>query len=268
MPLLAALFLAVLCIATPNKTNASEGDASGLEREGKSVVIDEMAAARDNKARLYRGSTTKKLTNVRRSSVLSGTGFFINKHGFMLTAAHVVKACSTINVKGAVAETKAQLVAMDSDSDLALLKVDTKPKYSAAIVSRADFIPGEELVIAGYPGRHGLTRTHATRRTAFIDDMGPTGEQEWIQFADSIAKGNSGGPLLDNHGNVVGLISAKLTKTYPYSGRSEVRDIAVNANTIYGFLDHYGIQYQTSSRGIEEARKKASRIVANVHCHN
>ena len=67
----------------------------------------------------------------------------------------------------------------------------------------------DPVVIIGYPGESWRGHDPIVRSSTIIDMKGPTGEEKWVQFNDSAEQGNSGGPLLDSAGNVVGVVVAK-----------------------------------------------------------
>lgn len=138
----------------------------------------------------------------------SGTGFFVSTNG-LVTNAHVVSNCDTIVVKteaGLVQE--AQVTASDAANDLALLKVASGPKTTAKL--RIGVRLGEGVAAFGYPHADVLassgnfTLGNVTALSGMHDDS------RYFQISAPIQSGNSGGPLMDTSGNVIGVVSAKL----------------------------------------------------------
>lgn len=203
---------------------------------------------------------------------LSGTGFFINREGNVVTNAHVLQNCKRITVLGAVPETEATLKDKDEKHDLALLKTTANPPDVAELRDPSfPAVKDERVVIVGFPGERGLT----TDESLVIDPYGPQGEKEWLQFADSVGKGNSGGPLLDESGNVLGVVRAKaqLFTHNAEAGRDDLlskSDIAVSLPTLRRFLDDSWVRYRTSLRqsplAAHRVEDRAREFVVNVRC--
>ena len=139
----------------------------------------------------------------------SGTGFFVNTEGVIATNAHVVEDCDEIRVKtpdGTI--DSARLLNRDSANDLALLKTDIASKKAARV--RIGVRLGEGIAAFGYPHADMLSTSgnftlgNVTALTGMSDDS------RYFQISAPVQSGNSGGPLLDTSGNVVGVVSAKL----------------------------------------------------------
>lgn len=148
-----------------------------------------------------------------------GTGFVVDPEGFVITNAHVVAQGATIHVKfrpaGGVEDPadeglEADVVATDTRSDLALLKIRGKGPFPfVEMGSSHDLLIGEPAIAIGNPFGFSNTVTagviSAVNRTLQL----PQGTVEgMIQTDASIDPGNSGGPLLNIHGQVVGLNTA------------------------------------------------------------
>ena len=139
----------------------------------------------------------------------SGTGFFIDTEGAIVTNAHVVADCDDIRIKttdGAV--DTARVLNRDAANDLALLKSSTVSKKAARI--RIGVRLGEGVAAFGYPHTDILSTSgnftlgNVTALTGMGDDS------RYFQISAPVQSGNSGGPLLDTSGNVIGVVSAKL----------------------------------------------------------
>ena len=142
-------------------------------------------------------------------SFSSGTGFFVDQKGSFVTAAHVIAGCSVIKVKADDGEIfDAQQIAVDSSNDLALLRLPKTPRQFVTI--RAEIRLGEEIETFGFPHVEMLssggnfTLGNVTALTGLGDDS------RYIQISAPVQAGNSGGPVLDTSGNLVGIVEAKL----------------------------------------------------------
>ena len=146
-----------------------------------------------------------------RQGVSFGTGFFISSQGHMLTNAHVAGECRSIVVHIDGARANAQLVRKDETNDLALLRVDVRQVPAVArFRAGAAIRPGDDIVVAGFPLpqvlQNGLNIT--TGNVSALAGLG--GNTALMQITAPVQPGNSGGPLLDLSGNVVGVIVSKL----------------------------------------------------------
>ncbi len=208
--------------------------------------------------------------------VSSGTGFFVTPDGYLLTNLHVVKFCEKLSVIGAVSEREATIVARDAAHDLALLKVDAfGVDYAKFSTVKAPLAEGDRVLVVGYPGEAMKTGVTVTREAKIVATSGPKGEEKWMQLDDVVEEGNSGGPLLDTTGNVVGVVAAKaIIYTYlkdaPHEGTTRHSGMAVSLKAVKDFLDLQRIYYHTSDTSIYLASDRitdnAHRFVVNVRC--
>jgi len=142
-----------------------------------------------------------------------GTGFVIQKNGFILTNHHVVENADDIRVRFAdEREMTAHLVGKDERTDIALLKVEATDLAVAPLGNSDDIQIGEWVVAIGNP--FGLDHTvtigivSAKGRRDIRPSAESTGIYDFIQTDASINPGNSGGPLINTRGEVVGMNTA------------------------------------------------------------
>ena len=143
----------------------------------------------------------------------AGSGFVIDPRGYILTNAHVIQGVQTVEVTlGDQSRHPAKVVGSDPRNDIALLKIDPRGKPLVALPlgdSRALRV-GQRVLAIGNPFGFQSTLTtgvvSALGRTVQTDER--TVIDEAIQTDAAINRGNSGGPLLDSHGRVVGINSA------------------------------------------------------------
>jgi serine protease Do len=146
----------------------------------------------------------------------SGTGFFVHQDGWVLTNHHVVEGVVKIQVKTADDRTfGAHVAGLDPYTDLALLRVDKAGPFPTAPLGDSDALDiGEWVVAVGNPYGLGHTVTagivSAKGRSTILP--GQTRYASYIQTDASINPGNSGGPLVNIHGQVVGINAASLGK--------------------------------------------------------
>ena len=146
-----------------------------------------------------------------RPGVSFGTGFFVSAQGHMLTNAHVAGSCRSLAVLIENQRLDAHLVRRDDTNDLALLRVSVRqPPAFARFRAGPPVRAGDDVVVAGFPLptvlQNGLNIT-----TGNISAMAGLGSNTALmQITAPVQPGNSGGPLLDLAGNVVGVIVSKL----------------------------------------------------------
>ena len=162
----------------------------------------------------------------------AGSGFVIDTDGHILTNFHVVQGAQTIEVTlGDQTRYKAKLIGADTRNDIALIQIDTKGKKLTPLPlgDSRNLLVGQRALAIGNPFGFSSTlttgivsalgRTVQTSDTTFIDEA--------IQTDASINRGNSGGPLLDSHGQVIGINSA----IYSPSGSAAGIGFAIPINT-------------------------------------
>ena len=133
----------------------------------------------------------------------------MTNEGHLITNAHVVKDCLDIRVGMGQGNFEAgKLVAKDPTNDLALLKVDAKPARVGAL--RFGARQGENVEAFGYPLSQVLA-TSGNFTTGIVTALAGIGDDSrFYQISAPVQPGNSGGPLLDENGNLIGVVSSKL----------------------------------------------------------
>lgn len=137
-----------------------------------------------------------------------GSGFILNKEGLILTNNHVINNAQRVEVKLSNKHTyKAQVLAVDKNHDLALLKISNAPDLVPAVLSDSrGLVVGQRVYAIGNP--FGLQGTMTRGIISAIRSIrGPQGNpiEDAIQTDASVNPGNSGGPLLNSRGEVIGI---------------------------------------------------------------
>ena len=156
----------------------------------------------------------------------SGTGFVVSSSGYILTNAHVVDGASkiTVQVYGEEDEREATLIGSDTETDIAVLKVDNATLQPLVLGDSDQVRVGEYVLAIGNPlSTDELANTvtfgiiSATKREVSIDNYTNT----YLQTDAAINFGNSGGPLINMKGEVIGINSAKtITAGYDEMGNA------------------------------------------------
>jgi serine protease Do len=149
-----------------------------------------------------------------------GSGFIINKDGHILTNNHVVDGADTITViLPDKQEVKAKLIGTDPQTDIALIKIENGNDLPVVALGDSDALEVGEWVIAiGNPFGLSQTVTVGVVSAKGRNRVGINDYESFIQTDAAINPGNSGGPLLNIHGEVVGINSALYTRSGGYMG--------------------------------------------------
>jgi len=149
---------------------------------------------------------------VKREVSRSGTGFFINAEGLMVTSWHVVENAKSIAVTApGEAKRAAHLMAKDATCDLAVLKVASGAQHWLPINRSIKKVRrGSEVMTVGFP-RVNLQGAESKVTNGLISSLSGVGnDAKFFQISVPIQPGNSGGPLVSREGSVVGVVSGKL----------------------------------------------------------
>lgn len=201
-----------------------------------------------------------------------GTGFFVSDGGKLLTNKHVVDGCGALSVETpAGGSASAKLLRTDDQLDLALLQASiTSP--AIAVFQPHDTSPGSAVALIGYPDQGLPPRTPFMSVGAMVPlDRAVHGER--IAVRADVRHGNSGGPLLDQWGNVIGIINAKINTVKVYQETKRlIRNVgfAIPTPAILRFLDQTGTAYRLNALGSplnkDQLFEKARTFVVRVGC--
>ncbi len=174
----------------------------------------------------------------------NGTGFFVGAGGFVVTNAHVVEGCDNPKVVCGLAEPAvAQVLGRDTKNDLALLKVDIAPDHVAAL--RGDVRVGEEIAAFGYP-LQGTLSTGGNFTVGNVSALaGMQNDSRHLQITAPVQPGNSGGPVVDRAGNVIGVVVSGLGMHS--KGAAQNVNFAINIGVLTAFLNSHGVSYQVET---------------------
>ena len=171
--------------------------------------------------------------NARPRGVSQGTGFIISADGYVLTNHHVVDGADTVRIRMTDRrEFVAKVVGSDEQSDVALLKIDGSGLPTLRIGDSRALKSGQWVVAIGSP--FGLDHSVTAGIISAVGRANPYAGQRYVPFIQTdvaINRGNSGGPLLDTRGQVVGINSQIFSNSGGYMGVSFAIpiDVAMNA---------------------------------------
>ncbi|MEP1488342.1 MAG: trypsin-like peptidase domain-containing protein [Algibacter sp.] len=201
-----------------------------------------------------------------------GSGVIINKEGFILTAAHVVESANEVSVKlqNGVAFT-ADVLSSSTAADVALLKLRTVPisLKPAKVGSSGKSKIGEQVLIIGAPLglEHSLSVGHISRK--MNKNMISNGEMAgFIQTDASINQGNSGGPMFNMNGELIGIVSFILSNSGGFEGLGFAVDIDTTKKVLFDVNSFWtgfdGVFLSEGLAGIFNTPQKSGVLVQRV----
>ncbi len=204
----------------------------------------------------------------------SGSGFFVDARGHVLTNRHVVDGCARLTVAFGSEERDAALRAVSEADDLALLSTGRRGTVGARFRStRARH--GETVAVAGFPLGGLLTDDLHVTDGSVSALAGAGDDPRLVQITAPVQPGNSGGPLLDAGGRAIGVVVSRLDalKMAMLSAAAPQNvNFAIKGTVARSFLDIHGIDYAAAGPGKaisgEAVARRARRFTVSVACWN
>jgi serine protease Do len=180
-----------------------------------------------------------------------GTGFFVTSDGHIITNHHVIEKC-----KGAIwadstdgRASKTKVIDTDKRNDLALLKANIQPRAAAIFQAPVRAKKGEDVIVIGY-GTHKLApiKPHITKGAFEINN--PAGTR--FRMDAAVRPGNSGGPVLDASGHVIGVVFAQVNTVTTYKSTGKLvlnKGFAITNPMVFRLLEKNEVPYTRNSAG-------------------
>ena len=205
--------------------------------------------------------------NIDRNKVISaasGSGFAVSSKGHVITNNHVIDGCQTVKIHHKGQAIPAIIVTYDPYNDIALLKGDFRP---SAVFSLSNEEPEllQDIYVAGFP--FGKTISSSVKVTkGIISSLSGIGNNySNIQIDAAIQPGNSGGPILDEKGNVIGVTVATLDVKRvmdDYEAIPQNTNFGVKTSIVKGILQSNGVPFSSTS-GKSVSKKKLGRMISD-----
>ncbi len=199
----------------------------------------------------------------------SGTGFIVSENGFMLTNQHVISGCDSLTVDGYLAT----VLAEDPVFDLALLQVDGLSGAAPAVFADTPARLNSDVTVVGYP-LSGLLGGLNVTRGSVTSTKGIGGDGINMQISAPVQPGNSGGPVLNGGGQVVGVVVARLSDSYAMESYGTIPqnvNFAIRGEIAKLFLAQNGVEPTVIIAGIalppEELAEVAQGFTRLVICN-
>ena len=240
-------------------------NGQGIQYAGNGSILQSGIWADDKFARQSNANPSLPAPSLLKNS--SGTAFRITS-GQFVTNHHVVDGCNMLKVGGIEG---GRILASDAINDLALVAIPNDSGETARIRTTRTQL-NEAVTAAGFPLQSvfsGIAITNGTVSRL----SGLKGDTGQVQISAPVQPGNSGGPLLDSAGNVIGVVSSKLNAVKVAGVTGDIPqnvNFAIGGNTLRAFLDAKGVNYKETGNEREltgvQIAARASGFTVLVEC--
>ena len=208
-----------------------------------------------------------------REPASSGSGFLVGRDGWIVTNHHVVDGCARVTVNHAGTSYDATVRAVEARDDLALLKAPVEIRGAATFSESPRASLGEAATVAGYP-LHGVLSKELNVTSGNVSALaGPDDDAKRLQITAPVQPGNSGGPLLDGAGNIIGVVASTLRATDAAKIAGDIPqnvNFAIKGAVVRSFLDIHGVAYDRRPSDAkltpEQLAELARTFTVAVHC--
>ncbi len=207
-------------------------------------------------------------------NVSSGTGFFINNNGYLISNYHVVEICQEVKTQLSGKTYGINILASDKANDLVIGKIESSENEFLPISSEGAYL-GDEIIVAGFPYSDVLSDS-VKITSGIISSMSGLGNNySLLQIDAAVQSGNSGGPLLNSSGEVVGVTVSKLDATKILEERGEIPEninFAVKSENLTTFLRANQVNFIRSNSVAKMSRREvasnAQKATIFLQCYN
>jgi S1-C subfamily serine protease len=204
----------------------------------------------------------------RPAATRSGSGFVVSATQ-VVTNAHVVNGCAGVEIAG---RGPARLGPVDAAADLALIEVGPQAEWLP--LSTEPLRLGEPLVVVGFPLPGLLAQGHQVTTGSVTAQAGVRGDSRVFQMSAPVQSGNSGGPVLDASGRVVGVVVSRLNAMRAAAVLGDIPqnvNFALSAQTLRGFLDAQKVAWRPAAgrppaQSVPDVAEVAVRSTVMVRC--
>ncbi|WP_017258327.1 S1C family serine protease [Pedobacter arcticus] len=260
-----AIFMTLITLFSTGQFNSSEhgSNYSELKRDMENIKRSQTALIRNI------NSTSKQPKDI---SQYSGTGFILSANGYLVTNYHVIKDADSVYVQNNKGESfKVETVYVDPEFDIAVLHIkDTTFKHLATVpytFKKSNSDLGEDVYTIGYPKDDVVYgKGYLSSSTGFA------GDSIAYQISIPVNPGNSGGPLMDSKGNVIGIVSGKQTQAdgAAFAVKSDYLMRAVNSISQDSLTQKISVNKRNTLAGLNRTQqiKKMQDYIFMVKVYN
>jgi S1-C subfamily serine protease len=202
---------------------------------------------------------------------VTGSGFALDRKGTVVTNQHVIKDCHTFQVRQSGRSYPAQLVATDATYDLAILR--TNVAFPEIALRSNPSAVGETVYVAGFPLAGVLAEEMNFTDGVVASEAGIAGNLAELQITAPVQQGNSGGPVLDQAGNAIGVVVGKLDAVRVAGATGDIPqnvNFAIKVDVLRMFMDANRLSYtsrpSTAKLDAVQVANGARRSTVQVVC--
>ena len=192
----------------------------------------------------------------------TGSGFAIAE-GYIATNYHVISGAKSIRIKGIEGNFdksyKGAVVACDKDNDISILKIVDKTYDGIGTIpykiGKTMVDVGENIFVLGYPAVDTMGEEIKVTEGIISSSSGFRGNSSMYQISAAVQPGNSGGPLFDDEGTIIGIVCAK-------HADAENANYAVKISNLFSLINSSNLGIRVADNNVNE--KKVSSIVKKV----
>ena len=217
--------------------------------EEKRKIAEEKKKIEEEKKRIAeeKKKSKEKIKDGKVYAVASGTGFFINKSGHIVSNNHVIDSCQTVKIHYDGIASPVTILATDRVNDLSLMKSKVNPKdYFSVSTTDASLL--DEIYVAGYPFGKAISSSVKVTKGVVSALTGLGNNYSNIQIDAALQPGNSGGPIINKKGNVVGVAVAKLdykAVIEDFGAIPEGTNFGIKSSTVQQFIKANNVSSKT-----------------------
>jgi len=195
----------------------------------------------------------------------SGTGFVVSKEGVVATNHHVIDNCGRIVVD----EKDAKLILQDEINDLALIKVSKTYEKVSRLSYRSPAL-GSDISVFGYPLSDMMSEKHISLTKGSVSSLaGMDGNLSNFRFTAPVQPGNSGGPIVNKDGKVVGITRAVLGKTVLEKGDFLPQNVnfGIRSSLLINMMESKMIHVNDTPLKVEDIVKHYVKTTKYIKCY-
>ena len=219
--------------------------------------------AKKEKQKVLKELESKKIT------LAMGSGFWFNNQGYFATNHHVIEGCKTTQIKLNNELVNSKIISFDKINDLAIGKVDKNIESVFLLSDKPEL--GEDVMVGGFP-LSGVLQNDSIKITRGIVSSlsGFNNNYSMLQIDAPIQKGNSGGPIINSKGEVIGIATAALKSTKEYEAQNV--NFGVKVNLLRNMAQSLGIdltnKQKLKTKNSKQLAKALEKNTVHIHCTN
>ena len=218
------------------KGTGSNGTVKNPDRIVSMEIVSEYFAEENEKPKKKKPKPSPDDDKI--VAAASGTGFFVSSTGHIITNHHVIEGCDAVRVSFRGKDIEAQILAVDKMNDLAIIKTSLIPSKVYPVATE-DAMLLEDIIIAGYPLGKKVSAAIKTSKGSVTALAGFGDNYSEFQTDAALNQGNSGGPIMNQKGNVIGVAVAN----YGKKAGVESFNFGIKSSTLKTFASANGLTF-------------------------